>query len=117
MELGNGRKGAQNMRSVVQELLRRSPAFRFRSLGRLGKGYGLRRPVRLPVGVSGAGSGPNAVRPYVARGGEVWRIIWASPRFGLRPCDFNQLGTWGLVCSPLQSSSTTPSLGAPPLLI
>ena len=39
-----------------------------------GNGRGLRRPVRLRVGTSGAGPGPNAVRPYVARGGEVWRI-------------------------------------------
>jgi len=65
------------------------PAFRFRTVGTRGNGYGLRRPVRLLVGTSGAGPGPNAVRPYVGRSGEVWLIVWATARFGLRDCDFN----------------------------
>jgi hypothetical protein len=114
------------MRSVVQELLRCSPAFRFRSRGRRGNGRGLRRPVRLLVGTRGAGAGPNAVRPYVARGAGVWRIVWASPREKPRTsrtgprylaCHFNHLWIGGMVGSPSQTFSTTPALGAPPLLI
>jgi hypothetical protein len=35
----------------------------------------------------------------------------------LRVCDFNRLWIWGIVCSRPQPFSTTPALGAPPLLI
>jgi hypothetical protein len=78
--------------------------------------------VRLRVGTSGAGPGPNAVRPYVARCGEVGRIVCATPREKPRTsrtgrylgCDSNQLWIQEMVCPPVPTFSTTPALGAPP---
>jgi hypothetical protein len=35
----------------------------------------------------------------------------------IKVCAIRQLWIWGMVCSPNQPFSTTPALGAPPLLI
>jgi hypothetical protein len=66
--------------------------------------------MRLTVAQSGLGHNQKAARAS--------RPLWGGHSFApLRPGDFYRLWIWGMVGSSHRPFSTTPALGAPPLLI